>query len=201
VDHRIHVYAPNLVSLWLEVFYGGVPFLDRMPSLVEAVVRIDGMDGDFCHHADSGDCEDKDCPSCYGVDGDTGCVLLQGLSEAQSLVLISDTKTFIFRRDLKCCPIFSNLKALSLNEYWCVPDDFNALTCILEHSPVLEKLTLQLFCEGPKSNVQMKGSPDPTERSNVISELLKTVEVKCEVVDYKVLNVLKFLNKLGICKL
>ena len=63
-----------------------------MPSLVEAVVRIDGMDGDFCHHADSGDCEDKDCPGCYGVDGDTGCVLLQGLSEAQSLVLISDTK-------------------------------------------------------------------------------------------------------------
>jgi hypothetical protein len=36
---------------------------------------------------------------------------------------------------------------LSLNEYWCVPDDFSALTCILEHSPVLEKLTLQLFCE------------------------------------------------------
>ncbi|KAG2556506.1 hypothetical protein PVAP13_8NG081000 [Panicum virgatum] len=200
-DHRIHVYAPNLVSLWLEVFYGRVPFLDRMPSLVEAVVRIDGMDGDFCHHADSGDCEDKDCPGCYGVDGDTGCVLLQSLSEAQSLVLISDTKMFIFRRDLKCCPIFSNLKALSLNEYWCVPDDFSALTCILEHSPVLEKLTLQLFSKGPKSNVQMKGSPDPTERSNVISEHLKTVEIKCEVVDAKVLNVLKFLNKLGICKL
>ena len=47
----------------------------------------------------------------------------------------------------------------------------------------------------------MKGSPDPTERSNVISEHLKTVEVKCEVVDDEVLNVLKFLNKLGICKL
>lgn len=47
----------------------------------------------------------------------------------------------------------------------------------------------------------MKGSPDPTERSNTISEHLKVVEVKCEVVDDRVLNVLKFLNKLGICKL
>ena len=47
----------------------------------------------------------------------------------------------------------------------------------------------------------MKGSPDPKERSNAISEHLKVVEVKCEVVDDKVLNVLKFLNKLGICKL
>jgi len=99
---------------------------------------------------------------------------------------------------LKCCPIFSNLKALSLNEYWCVPDDFSALTCILEHSPVLEKLTLQLFCEGPKSNVHMKGSPDPKERSNAISEHLKVVEVKCEVVDDRVINILKFLNKLAM---
>ncbi|XP_025828384.1 uncharacterized protein LOC112903356 [Panicum hallii] len=171
-----------------------------MPSLVEAVVRIDAYAGDFCcHHADSGDCDGERCPGCYGVNGDTDCVLLQGLSKVQSLVLISDTRMFIFRRDLKCCPIFSNLKTLSLNEYWCVPDDFSALTCILEHSPVLEKLTLQLFCEGPKSNVQMKGSPDPTERSNVISEHLKVVEVKCEVVDDRVLDVLKFLNKLGIC--
>ncbi|KAG2560904.1 hypothetical protein PVAP13_8KG096500 [Panicum virgatum] len=198
--HRFHVYAPNLVSLWLEVFIGRVPILDRMPSLVEAVVRI-GRPDDFCHLADSGNCEDEHCPGCYGADGDTGCVLLQGLSEAQSLVLISDTKMFIFRRDLKCCPIFSNLKTLLLNEYWCVPDDFSALTCILEHSPVLEKLTLQLFCEGPKSNVHMKGSPDPKERSNAISEHLKVVEVKCEVVDDRVINILKFLNKLAICKL
>ena len=47
----------------------------------------------------------------------------------------------------------------------------------------------------------MKGSPDTMERSNVISEHLKIVEVKCEVVDEKVLNVLEFLSKLGICKL
>jgi len=81
--------------LWLEVFIGRVPILDRMPSLVEAVVRI-GRPDDFCHLADSGNCEDEHCPGCYGADGDTGCVLLQGLSEAQRLVLISDTKTVCY---------------------------------------------------------------------------------------------------------
>jgi hypothetical protein len=43
--------------------------------------------------------------------------------------------------------MFSNLKTLLLNDYWCTPDDFSALACILEHSPVLVKLTLELFSE------------------------------------------------------
>lgn len=47
----------------------------------------------------------------------------------------------------------------------------------------------------------MIGSPDTTERSNVISKHFKIVEVKCEVVDEKVLNVFKFLSELSICKL
>ncbi|CAO2152608.1 unnamed protein product [Urochloa humidicola] len=196
-SHRVHVYAPNLVSLWLEVLYGRAPIIEKMPSLVEAMVQIDSNeDGDFCY--DSGDCGDEDCPCSGGVYGDTDCVLLQGLSEAQSLVLTSETTMFILRRDLKCCLIFSNLKTLLLNEYWCVPADFSALTCILEHSPVLEMLTLQLFCKGPKSKLQIKGSPDPTERSNAIPENLKVVEVKCEMVDDRVLNVLEFLKNLGI---
>ena len=39
------------------------------------------------------------------------------------------------------------LKTLVLNEYSCVPDEANLLLCILEHSPVLEELTLELFSE------------------------------------------------------
>ncbi|CAL4981844.1 unnamed protein product [Urochloa decumbens] len=199
-NDRIHVCAPNLVSLWLEVAYGKAPILESMPSLLEAVVKIYGNDTDCCHHYDFGDSEDEDCP-CSGVHGDTDCVLLQGLSEAQSLVLIADFRMFIFRMDLKCCPIFSNLKTLLLVDFWCVPTDFSALASILEHSPVLEKLTLKLFCKEPKSKVQMKGSPDQIERSNAISQHLKVVEVKCEVVDDLVLDVLEFLNILGIYKL
>ncbi|CAM0146252.1 unnamed protein product [Urochloa decumbens] len=196
-SHRSHVYAPNLVSLWLEVCYGRAPILERMPSLVDAVVEIDANDCDHCHHYDLGDSEDEECP-CYGVHGDTDCVLLQGLSEARSLVLMSQDRMFIFRRDLKCCPVFSNLKTLLLNQYWCVPASFSALTCILEHSPVLEVLSLQLFCMGSKSKVHMKGSPDPTQRSSAIPEHLNLVEVKCDVVDDRVLILLEFLNKLGI---
>jgi hypothetical protein len=54
---------------------------------------------------------------------------------------------FTFARDLKHCPTFSKLKTLLLNEYWCEPPVLDPLACILKNSPVLEKLTLQLFSE------------------------------------------------------
>lgn len=49
----------------------------------------------------------------------------------------------IFNRDLRWCPTFSKLKTLLLND-WCVVIDLHALVCILKHSPILEKLTIQL---------------------------------------------------------
>lgn len=51
---------------------------------------------------------------------------------------------FIFRRDLKWCPTFRQLKHVVLNEHWCVPD-VCTLASILKHSPVLEDLCLLLF--------------------------------------------------------
>lgn len=81
---RTHIYALNLISLWLEVSDGWTPLLERMPSLVEAVVKIKFDDDSYCL-----DCGDEDC-SCYPVHDDT--VVLQGLSEAQSLVLLSDIR-------------------------------------------------------------------------------------------------------------
>ena len=65
---------------------------------------------------------------------------------------------------------------------------------------LIPEISLYILQE-PKSKVEMRGSPDTTERSNAISEHLKIVEVKCEVVDEKVLNVLEFLSKHSICKL
>lgn len=44
----------------------------------------------------------------------------------------------------------------------------------------------------------MKGSSDPKKRSPIISGHLKVVEVKCELVDEKVSNVLKFLKTFNI---
>ncbi|GJN06850.1 hypothetical protein PR202_ga24619 [Eleusine coracana subsp. coracana] len=196
---RTHIYAPNLHSLRLEIGNHRTPFLARMPSLMEAFITLCDSNRDYCESTYSGDCEDDSCFACYDIPSDTeNCVLLQGLSEARNLALMADVEIFIFRRDLKSCPTFGSLKYLLLNEYWCVPADFSALAYMLEHSPILEKLTLQLFSEGPKFNVEMRGIFDPTERSAAISEYLKIVEVKCEVVDDRVLDVLKFLSKLGI---
>ncbi|XP_034589846.1 putative F-box protein At1g49610 isoform X2 [Setaria viridis] len=198
---RTHICAPNLVSLRLDKVYGCTPVLESMPSLVEAFVRIPENCLDQCGqwHANYWDC---DCKSCdhhdNSVDGHDCCVLLKGLSEAKKLALFSCPVMYIFKRDLRCCPMFSKLKSLLLNKYWSEPDDLRALACILEHSPVLEKLTLQLFLEVPTNVEEMKGSPDPAEVSAAISECLQIVKVKCEVFDEKVLNVLKFLRKLGI---
>lgn len=50
---------------------------------------------------------------------------------------------FIFRRDLTCCPVFSKLKTLLLND-WCLTANLAALVCFLQHSPTLQKLILQL---------------------------------------------------------
>ncbi|CAL4989070.1 unnamed protein product [Urochloa decumbens] len=119
------------------------------------------------------------------------------LSEAQNLALIAhhgEDGT----RDLEFYPTFNKLKTLLLNEYWCEPPDFSALASLLEHSPVLEKLTLQLYSEGPKHNVEIKLSCKPMEKSAAISEHLSTVEIKCEALDERVFNVLKFLGKLNI---
>ena len=52
----------------------------------------------------------------------------------------------------------------------------------------------------PKCVEEMKGIPDPEELSSAISEFLQIIEVKCEMFDKVVLNILKFLSKLGISK-
>ena len=61
---------------------------------------------------------------------------------------------FIFKRDLRWFPMFTNLKTLLLNGYWYVPDDFHALACILERSPVL-KLTFE-FCNEVHTSEMLK---------------------------------------------
>jgi hypothetical protein len=49
----------------------------------------------------------------------------------------------ILNRELKRCPRFSNLKTLSLGE-WCMGADFDALVFLLQHSPKVERLFLEL---------------------------------------------------------
>ncbi|WVZ53594.1 hypothetical protein U9M48_004512, partial [Paspalum notatum var. saurae] len=210
---RTRIDVPSIVSLRVkDPSWGRTPTLGSMPLLVEAFVRfgLGAESMDHCDNSDSGDCNDDQCEGCYALEGDQSndstnnntnrnrSVLLQGLSEAKSLVLIDDIETYIFKRDMKWCLTFRKLKYLSLNEYWCVPPDFHALTCILEHSPALEKLTLYIHSKGPEHKVEIKGGHTPVQGSTVISENLRIVEVKCEVVDERVLKVLSLLNTLNI---
>ncbi|CAD6343202.1 unnamed protein product [Miscanthus lutarioriparius] len=185
-DDRLPICAPNLVSLWLEVSDGRIPSLERMPSLLVPYVKID-TDFDCNFNSDSDDDEGDD---------NNQSILLQGLSEVRNLVLISCyLEMFIFRRDLRFCSSFNKLKSLLVDEYWCQPADFSALACLLKLSPVLEKLTLQLYSKGPKHKVEIKLSCKPMEISAEISRHFKTLEVKCEVYDERISNVLTFLSE------
>ncbi|CAL4895824.1 unnamed protein product [Urochloa decumbens] len=193
------IHVPSLVSLTLDGHFSSAPVLGCMPSLQEAFVRVIRESGFTSDHSHYWDCDYEDCYSCHGtVHGNGMCVLLGGLSEAENLALVSESKTFVFGKDLKHCPTFSKLKTLVLNDHWCVAPDFPAVTCILKHSPVLENLTLQLFSKGPQHKIEMIGTCSSMYRSLATSEHLKAIKVKCEVVDEEVHKVLKFLCSFNI---
>ena len=201
-DSRPRISTPGLVSLKLDGFSGKTPFLENMPLLQTACVNLGKGCKDVCLNYNSGvfcGANKNGCGNCLSKnDGRSNSVLLGGMSSAKHLELISELGKFIFTRDLNCRPTFSKLKTLLLNEYWCEAPDLGPLACILQNSPVLEKLTLQLFYKGPDHKVEMKGRYSPMEGPSAISEHLNMVEVKCNVVDEKILKVLKLLSAFNI---
>jgi hypothetical protein len=126
---RTRISTPRLVSLQLSVSNGRAPLLEKMPLLVAASVTLEGLCYDTCEHnvckhgwlgfngdRDSCYCIDDDgegvylenlssCDSCYGRD-DGSSVVLQGLSEATDLELISNPRVvrflFLFLLSFKC---------------------------------------------------------------------------------------------------
>ncbi|XP_066342804.1 uncharacterized protein [Miscanthus floridulus] len=167
------------------------PLLERMPELVEAYVRIDSYGDNKCscggcyqvmwpgHISDiDDDSNNEEDTEDYPGPNTQGCVLLEGLAQAKHLVLLAHHSRYIFRRDLRSCPTFSYLKDLVLNGYWCEPADCCALACILEHAPVLEKLTV-LFSEKVELeyDIVLEGRPDATALSTMTTQCLKTVKV------------------------
>ncbi|KAF8719459.1 hypothetical protein HU200_024179 [Digitaria exilis] len=193
---RARIHAPSLVSLLLDGNLLSTPVLESMPSLVDGSIRIveNHMDTCVCCNSIDGSCQ-------VTIPGNCTCILLEGLSEAKNLALIAESETFIFKKDLRQCPTFSKLKTLLLSDYLCVALDLDAITCILKHSPVLERLTLELFRQGSGHKMLMKGSYSPVHTAAAISEHLKIVEVKCEVFDERVYKVLKLLCTFNIRKL
>ncbi|KAM0913670.1 hypothetical protein ACQ4PT_012018 [Festuca glaucescens] len=203
LDCRIHISTPCLVSLKIDHHSGRTPFLENMALIESAHVYLCKYSKDAClNHASGVFCgaNNNACKNCVPIEDDCSkeCVLLGGISSAKHLELLPENGTFIFARDLKQCPTFTKLKTLLLNEYWCEGPDLDPLACILKNSPVLEKLTLQLFSKGPTHKVEMKGSYNSVEGPAAISQHLHMVEVKCNAVDEKILKVLKFLTAFNI---
>ncbi|KAM3194133.1 hypothetical protein ACQJBY_070659 [Aegilops geniculata] len=187
-DCRSSISMPSLVWLLLDSCI--VPFLESMPSLETAFVKPAAYSRDCCIRGAFKECCGI-CAECTG-DGDHGsrCVLLGGLSSAIHLELVAEPGMLIFGRDLRWCPTFSNLKTLLLNE-WCVAIDFRALLCILEHSPVLEKLILRLA----KRREFITVLSHPLEKLPAISKHLNIVEIRCRDVDGRVCRILKLLSR------
>ncbi|XBH86755.1 hypothetical protein VPH35_074350 [Triticum aestivum] len=107
-------------------------------------------------------------------------IFLKGLSEATELELSAESDM---------------LKTLLLND-WCLAADHNALIYFLQHSPVLEKLTLQLSKARPNV-MKTKGIYKPLGQS-VSSNCLKLVEIKCAEIDSCVYGILKTLTTYGV---
>uniref|UniRef100_A0A8R7NVW8 FBD domain-containing protein n=1 Tax=Triticum urartu TaxID=4572 RepID=A0A8R7NVW8_TRIUA len=123
------------------------------------------------------------------------CIFLKGLSEARDLELSANSDVVVFHRDLKWCPTFTKLKTLLLND-WCLAADHNALICFLQHSPILEKLTLQLS-QGPSYVTEAEGIYKPLGQS-IASNCLEIVEIKCANINSRVHKILKILTTYGI---
>ncbi|KAM0915267.1 hypothetical protein ACQ4PT_010971 [Festuca glaucescens] len=202
---RTEICAPSLISLQLSDFIRDTPLLESMPLLETAFVRLNDDCGDTCGVTDPRvqNCGNQDCQGCYGYPvSHCRSVLLNGLSNAIHLELIAHSKVFIYRRDLEYCPIFGKLKTLLLNE-WCAAVDLGALVCILRHSPILKKLTLQLHKDkGHHFNAAgAKGNHDLTESFTCAH--LKVVIIECprkmnEEINERAREILKMLSMCGI---
>lgn len=192
---RMGIYAPSLVSLQLADVTGSAPLLESMPSLETAFIRLRGSYFDICTHDVYGDCDE-----CFDDDygGSNDCVLLQGLSGATTLELTTiNPYTFIFRKDLKQCPTFSMLKTLLLNE-WCVAADFGALVYFLQHTPVLEKLILQLRLDKIQNSMEETYESCNQTVQFLVLKQLKVVEIKCHKEDEVVRQIVKILSTFGV---
>ncbi|CAO2141148.1 unnamed protein product [Urochloa humidicola] len=172
-----------------------------MPSLIKTTIRLYGSE-DVCGKEEfGGTCSTVRCNNCGTLsneDFNRHSVLMNGLSEAESLELVAESRAFIFKRDLLWCPTFSKLKTLVLNE-WCVAIDSRPLICTLQHTPVLQTLILKLG-QAPDNWDEMEGGYDGPSAQPLASKKLKIVKVHYEeLADRRVHNIVRILKShLGI---
>ncbi|XP_047085296.1 F-box/LRR-repeat protein At3g26922-like [Lolium rigidum] len=196
---RTRISAPSLITLQLDSFTCHTPLLEPMPSLVRAFLRFEENCDDYCENDNYfGDCGSESCDGCsyskfYDKDD---CVLLKGLSGTVNLELISPSYLFIGRMDFKWCVMFSQLKTLLLSD-WCVAANFSGLIYFVQHSPILERLTLQLECYEEEITIKKEESYNPRSQF-LVSEHLKVVEINCRKEDETIHHIVKILGTHGV---
>ncbi|KAE8820956.1 hypothetical protein D1007_00985 [Hordeum vulgare] len=121
--------------------------------------------------------------------------MLESLSTATSLELLTDAGEVVFSREMRRCPTFSNLKTLSLGE-WCMAAGFDALIFLLQHSPNIERLFLQLKLnfstrKALETGVELQG------RSFTCKDL-RMVKIKCSKDDGRVHTLAHMFRSNGI---
>ncbi|CAM0883627.1 unnamed protein product [Alopecurus aequalis] len=198
-DTRTSISAPSLITLYLTFFWGWTPLFESMPLLETAYISSEEKCHDCCENVNYyGDCGIYSCKGCYGKDHDSShCVILDRLSGVTDLTLMSDPRMFIFRKDLKWRTMFSNLKTLLLRE-WCVVPDSSGLVYFLQHSPILEKLTLQFaLYSNMLEDAEIDESYSPMKQF-MASKHLKVVKIKCLKEDERVHHILKILCTHGV---
>ncbi|XP_051179848.1 F-box protein At5g03100 [Lolium perenne] len=197
---RTRISAPSLVTLELDEFMGYTPLLEPMPSLIRAFLRFGETCLDRCDNGNFfGDCGSQFCGGCSYSKyyyGNHDCVLLQGLSGIKNLELISQSQLFIGRMDFKWHVMFSQLKTLLLSE-WCMAADFSGLIYFVQHSQVLERLTLHLKYYEEESAIETEESYNPRSRF-LVSKHLKVVEIKCRKEDETIHQIVKILGTHGV---
>ncbi|CAM0907273.1 unnamed protein product [Alopecurus aequalis] len=132
-------------------------------------------EGNYCDYEGNSGCNDG---TVLG-----GCNILHSLSSATSLELLADAGEVVLSRELKRCPTFINLKTLSLGE-WCMATDFDALVFLLQHSPNIERLFLQLKLnfntrERSKTGIEL-------EDRSFTCKHVSIVKIKCSKDDVRV---------------
>ncbi|XBH60274.1 hypothetical protein VPH35_114895 [Triticum aestivum] len=192
VDPRSLISAPGLVTLELAHYFWRTPLLKSLPSLVAAYIDTGPDCSDNCKNSSNEDCRLESCTECYGLDG---CVLLKGLSGATHLELIN-RKTMIFRNDVKWSPMFSKLKTLLLGD-WCMTASFSGLVYFLQHSPILQRLTLEFGSRSKEFHIETSEIYNPTEQF-LVSKHLKAVKINHKKDDKRIHQLLKILAYHGI---
>lgn len=89
-EFHTFIFVPYLVYLNLDSHLWMPPLLGRMPSLKRSFVRFP-METNY-----SSDCEGEDCYSCHNMVDDNKCFLLDGLSNAENLALLSESVTVCY---------------------------------------------------------------------------------------------------------